>query len=157
MRIRYFQDAGGYLAVTNETPKGPLRGLVFVGRGPAGGGIETIREQAYATDQLLKLVPVLDVPDEWVLALGYEQPAPKFVPPLPEPKPDPYDAWAASYAPRTVEVVIEMPGDKLREMVRARKGSPGYYRLRRKMPLSIVLFAISAAIAWWLVFAVWSG
>src|SRR5688572_30563990 len=77
MRIRYFKDAGGFIAVTQETPKGPLKNLVYVGRGPAiPGRIDTIREQAYSAEKLRNLVPLplLNVPYEWIAALGYEQP-----------------------------------------------------------------------------------
>ena len=84
MGIHYFHCAEGYLAVTDETPAGPLRGLVFAGRGPApGGGISTIHEQAYAKDDLAKLpqCPRDKVPDEWFVALGYE----KRLPPVPPP------------------------------------------------------------------------
>ena len=123
MRIRYFQDAGGFIAVTQETPKGPLKGLVVVGRGPTvPGKIGTIQEQAYSTEQLLKLVPLspLSVPDEWIAALGYEQPKhppepPTFSLQAPEPKPPRETPWRERRRRRTkpepqiVELVVGSP------------------------------------------------
>jgi hypothetical protein len=89
MRITYYQDEhGGYLGVTEESPKG-FTGVVFVGRGPQpGGGPETVSEQAYATDQLRRLrrVEPCDVPAEWMEAIGYEEPV--VVEPEPDPEPD---------------------------------------------------------------------
>jgi len=77
MSITYYQDEhGGYLGVTDESPKG-FRGVIFVGRGPEpGGGPETVHEQGYATDQLGRLdrVDPWDVPAEWMEAIGYEAP-----------------------------------------------------------------------------------
>jgi hypothetical protein len=87
MGTRYFRDGSGYIGVTTVTPKGPLHGLVFSGRGPIlGKGIESIHEQGYAKCVLAKLQPVsaLDVPDDWFDAIALEQ-----------------------REPRTVEVVIE--------------------------------------------------
>jgi len=87
MGIRYFKEGTGFIGVTTVTPKGPLRGLVFAGRGPIPGkGIKTVHEQGYAECMLAKLQPVsaLDVPDDWFDAIGLEQ-----------------------RKPRTVEVVIE--------------------------------------------------
>jgi len=77
MSITYYQDEhGGYLGVTGGSPKG-FRGIVFVGRGPQpGGGPGTVHEQAYATNQLrrLKRVEPWEVPAEWMVAIGYEEP-----------------------------------------------------------------------------------
>jgi hypothetical protein len=123
MGIRYFHDACGFIAVTPETPKGPLKGLVFVGRGPTvPGKIVTIQEQAYSTEQLLKLMPLssLDVPDEWIAALGYEQPKhplepPTFSPQSPEPKPPREKSWRerrrkqTKPEPQIVELVVGSP------------------------------------------------
>lgn len=145
MGISYFQDSGGYLAVTPETPKGPLHGIVYVGRGPTiPGRIDSIQEQAYAKDVLLKLtrVSALDVPDEWIEALGYEKPRPKATPEPAPPAPEPH----------ATEIVIELPGDRVRRMIRAPRGTADYFRVQRKWKLNAVLVAISAAIAWWLVF-----
>jgi len=108
MVIHYFHCAEGYLAVTDETPAGPLRGLVFVGRGPTpGGGIDTICEQAYAKDTLDKLpeCPADKVPDEWFVAFGYEKRLPANAPSLPQkppqpPKPLPEPDWPKLTRPR---------------------------------------------------------
>ena len=90
MSITYYQDEhGGYLGVTGESPKG-FRGIVFVGRGPQpGGGPGTVHEQAYATGQLrrLKRVEPWEVPAEWMVAIGYEEPV-RAHEPGPESKPD---------------------------------------------------------------------
>lgn len=92
MGIRYFKESGGYIGVTTVTPKGPLRGLVFSGRGPMPGkGLKTIHEQGYAECMLAKLkqVDACDVPGDWFDAIGLEKR------PIPE--------------TRTVELVIEFP------------------------------------------------
>lgn len=141
MQIRYFQDGNGFIAVTDQTPKGPLHKLVYVGRGPLpGGGIESVCEQAYATDQVLKLVPAIHVPDDWLTALGYEKPKP--LPVAPEP------------LPRQITVELELPGDRVRRMIRAPRGTADNYRVQRKWRLNAVLVVISAALAWWLVFGI---
>ena len=91
MRITYYQDEhGGYLGVTEESPKG-FQGVVFVGCGPRpGGGHETVHEQAYAIDQLRRLerVEACDVPADWMEAIGYEEPV-VVEPYEPEPEPEP--------------------------------------------------------------------
>ena len=87
MNVTYYQDEhGGYLGVTDESPKG-FQGVVFVGCGPQpGGGPETVAEQAYAVDQLrrLKQVDPRDVPAEWMEAIGYEEPVVAELEPEPE-------------------------------------------------------------------------
>ena len=91
MGVTYYQDEyGGYLGVTDESPKG-FQGVVFVGSGPRpGGGSETVHEQAYAPDQLRRLeqVEAGDVPAEWMEAIGYEEPV-VVEPYKPEPEPEP--------------------------------------------------------------------
>jgi hypothetical protein len=66
----------------------------------APGKIVTIQELAYSTEQLLKLVLLssLNVPEEWIAALGYEQSKhppepPTFSPQSPEPKPPCETSW----------------------------------------------------------------
>lgn len=79
MTIAYFQWGGGYIAVTNQSPKG-FKGVIFIGRGAKpGGGLSDIIEQGFAANQLLKQKPIPknQVPDEWVEALGYEQADPE--------------------------------------------------------------------------------
>lgn len=75
---RYYRIPGGFIAVTDEGPKkGPMKGLVLVGRGPKpGGGPETACEQAFAITELQKLCSVRldEVPDPWLVALGYDDP-----------------------------------------------------------------------------------
>ena len=46
----YYRILGGFIAVTNEGPrKGPLKGLILVGRGPKPGrGPESVYEQAFS-------------------------------------------------------------------------------------------------------------
>lgn len=77
---QYHRVPGGFIGVTNESPKkGPLKGLVLVGRGPRpGGGPETVYEQAYAIAELQRLcsLPVDEVPDPWLEAIGYDWPRP---------------------------------------------------------------------------------
>jgi|GEM_PF-6975961 len=90
MNVTYYQDEhGGYLGVTDESPKG-FQGVVFVGCGPQpGGGPETVAEQAYAVDQLQRLEPIAprDVPAEWMEAIGYEEPVEPYEP-EPESQPE---------------------------------------------------------------------
>lgn len=97
---RYYQTPDGYIAVTGETPSGPLRGLVFVGRGPKpGGGPETVHEQAFSKDQFGTPLDLGQVPDAWLEALGYDWPRPafevgvNFLPGLFEPKLAPTAKW----------------------------------------------------------------
>jgi hypothetical protein len=82
----YYRVPGGFIAVANEGPrKGPMKGLVLVGRGPKpGGGPETVYEQAFAIAELQKLcsLPVDEVPDAWLEALQYDWPRP--IPPMEE-------------------------------------------------------------------------
>jgi hypothetical protein len=105
----YYRIVGGFIAVKNEGPKHrPLKGLVVVGRGPKpGGGPESVIEQAYAIAELQKLcsLPVDEVPDPWLQALGYDWPRPapppeeirvNFLPEVFEPQPDinaPLNYW----------------------------------------------------------------
>lgn len=105
---RYFRTADGYIAVTNETPNGPLRGVVLIGRGPEpGGGPETISEQAFPKYDLdtLTAIGLDEVPDAWLEALKYDWPRPalqvetirvNFLPEVFEPhypKPIPWRLW----------------------------------------------------------------
>lgn len=97
----------GFIRVTNEDlKKGPLKGLVLVGRGPkAGGGPQTVGEQVLAKVHFAKLVRVDpgQIPDDWLQALGYDWPRPalkpvevmwvNFLPGLIEPKPVPTAKW----------------------------------------------------------------
>lgn len=72
--VRYFRDSDGhYLAVTDETPRGPLRGFVFVGRRLVG---DTVSEEAFGIDQLAKWarLDIGDVPTRCLEALGYDEP-----------------------------------------------------------------------------------
>lgn len=98
---QYYRIAGGFIGVTSEGPKkGPLKGLVLVGRGPKpGGGPETVYEQAFAVAELQTLCSVREdaVPDPWLEAFGYDWPRPappveeirvNFLPEVFEPKPD---------------------------------------------------------------------
>ena len=73
MKITYYRDPfGGYHGVTDESPKG-LAGCVCAGRGPKErGGIETVKERAYAVQHLQKWTRVDEVPDDWLEAIGYE-------------------------------------------------------------------------------------
>ena len=90
MSVTYYQDEhGGYLGVTEKSPKG-FKGVVFVGCGPRpGGGPETVHEQGYATDQFRRLrrVEPCDVPAEWMEAIGYEEPV-VVEPYKPDPEPE---------------------------------------------------------------------
>ena len=83
MSISYYRDEhGGYLGVTEDSPKG-FKGIVFVGRGSEpGGGPETVHEQGYAADQLRRLEQIepWDVPAEWMEAIGYEAPVEPYKP-----------------------------------------------------------------------------
>ena len=82
MKVTYFRDPfGGYHGVTDESPKG-LTGCICAGRGPEEqGGIETIKERAYAVKQVQKWTRVEEVPAEWLEEIGYEvRPEPEFEP-----------------------------------------------------------------------------
>jgi hypothetical protein len=78
MKVSYFKTGHGYTAVTNRSPKG-FKGVVFLGRG-SDSGIEAIQERAWAWNQLAEMeeVPEVDVPDKWLLALGYCELMPVF-------------------------------------------------------------------------------
>ena len=86
MKITYYRDPfGGYHCITDESPRG-LAGCVCAGRGPEerGGGIETIKERAYAVKHLRKWDHVAEVPNEWLEAIGYEVVSESVPEPLPE-------------------------------------------------------------------------
>ena len=120
MGIRYFQEACGFICRHTGGAEGAAQGPGFVGRGPTVPGKNvTIQEQAYSTEQLLKLMPLssLDVPDEWIAALGYEQPKhprepPTFSPQSPEPKSPRETSWRerrrkqTKPEPQIVELVV---------------------------------------------------
>lgn len=87
MKIAYFKTDTGYIAVTDESPKG-FKDVLYVGK---GGSINKIEEQVFEISQLRKLTKVnlKDVPDAWLLALGYDHPPM----PKPEPKPAPVEEF----------------------------------------------------------------
>lgn len=85
MKVTYFIQDTGFIAVTDVCPKG-FKGVVLIGKGPTTvGDITTVAEQAYAVETLkkLKVVSKAKVPDEWLEAFGYEAPSPK---PAPQPE-----------------------------------------------------------------------
>lgn len=67
--ISYYRHAGGYIAVTSQSPAG-FEGLAFVGR---GGPIDDIQEQLFPASVLTDPVDVVDVPPSWCQALGYHR------------------------------------------------------------------------------------
>lgn len=74
MKIKYFRDGQRYTAVTDQVVLG---GSVHVGKGPVlDQGVESVKEQAYYVAQISKWTEVQpwEVPDEWMLAFGYEAP-----------------------------------------------------------------------------------
>lgn len=83
MKTAYYLDAdGNHLAVTTETPKGPLKGFVFVGKRIVGSNDPT--EEAFGIDQIAKFkkLEIGDVPVPILEAFGYDEPpAPPVVPP----------------------------------------------------------------------------
>ncbi len=84
MKTAYYLDAdGNHVAVTDETPKGPLKGFVFVGRRLVG---EAVSEEAFGIDQVhkWKKVEIGDVPARCLELLGYDKPP---VAPVPPPAP----------------------------------------------------------------------
>lgn len=85
MASYYLDDQGGYHGITEECPP-KFKGVLFVGRG--GKTPDTVHEQVYALNVLQKMasVPVSDVPDEWLLAIGYDAPLEPEPEPLPEPE-----------------------------------------------------------------------
>jgi hypothetical protein len=70
--ITYYRTPEGYVGLTDESPRG-FKGVIFVGRGPKGGGPETVCEQGYVPGTGWEQVDASEVPDEWIEALGYEQ------------------------------------------------------------------------------------
>lgn len=78
--VTYYEDGhGGYIAITSRCPKG-FDGIVFVGKGPRPNcGVDSIQEQGFSASQIKCLTPAKTVPDEWLLALGYDKPKPKPV------------------------------------------------------------------------------
>jgi hypothetical protein len=91
-KTRYFQDADGhFIAVTDETPKGPLKGFVFAGRRLVG---DETQDEAFGIDQIAKWakLEIADIPPRCLAALGYCAPAPP--PTEPEHIPDPVEAEA---------------------------------------------------------------
>ncbi|REJ65666.1 MAG: hypothetical protein DWQ31_17150 [Planctomycetota bacterium] len=114
MSITYYRNEyGGYLGITTETAMG---GTVFVGRGPdRDGGPDTVREQAYHVNQLKRMTKVdpRDVPDQWMVAIGYEEPRVEPIEPVipwqPEREPEEitvYDIrfpWEVPSRPATTE------------------------------------------------------
>jgi hypothetical protein len=86
MKVAYFQTGMGYVAVTDESPKG-FKDVLYVGK---GGPLDKIEEQVFEATQIRRLTKVAlkDVPDAWLLALGYDYPPM----PAPEPKPSPEPA-----------------------------------------------------------------
>ena len=72
MGTHYFLTPEGYVGLTDESPKG-FRGVVFVGRGPRGGGPETVCEQAFTVKDDWQQVSANEVPDEWFEAIGYDE------------------------------------------------------------------------------------
>ncbi len=83
-KTRYYRDLDGYyVAVTTETPRGPLKGFVFVGRRLIG---DVAHEDVFANHDIVKwtALSIDEVPPRYLTVLGYD------VPPLaPEPEPEP--------------------------------------------------------------------
>lgn len=131
-QFAYFRDGNGFLGVTNESPMG-MQGTVFAGRGPQPGqGIESVREQAYAKNQLDKMdrVEADDVPDDWFAAIGYEKRIPK-----PEPQPE----------ENVTYLTMELPGDRLRRKILAKPGTRDHDRWkeeRREYAIAAIITAI---------------
>lgn len=70
--VTYYQIGQTYVAVTNRSPKG-FKDVLFLGR---GGPLDKIEETAFERGQLAKMqkVALADVPEEWLIALGYDSP-----------------------------------------------------------------------------------
>lgn len=80
MKITYYKTPDGYVALTTRCPHG-FQDVVFVGRGPKGGGPETVCEQGFSPSGSWVPIPAEEVPDEWFEAFGYEErPEPKAGP-----------------------------------------------------------------------------
>src|SRR5215213_164232 len=128
MRISYYDDGqGGFVAVTSHCPKG-FKDVLFIGKGPIpGGGIETVRETAYEKTWLSKLRQIQTVPDDWMRAFGYEQPA------------EPVEVFAPS--PRPV-VIPEQTRSDVVEIVWKR--AERHYELDAN-PTQVLLLVLAAA------------
>jgi len=72
MKITYYKTSEGYVALTTRCPAG-FQDVVFVGRGPKGGGPETVCEQGFSPSGDWVEIPAEEVPDDWFEALGYEK------------------------------------------------------------------------------------
>jgi len=145
MKYVYFRCENGYVGITDESPAG-MKGFVFAGRGPRPGkGIESVCEQGYARNQLDKLEKVKsdDVPNEWFAAIGLEKR-------LPKPKP-----ISVPESEDVMYLTIELPGDRLRKKMLAKRGTPAYYRWKKEEVQFWVLLAICAVVSWYLTFHVW--
>lgn len=72
MKTTYYQTADGYIAVTNQSPRG-FKGSLYIGK---IGPLDKVTETAFSPQQLCKLTPVdlADVPAEWIEAFGYDEP-----------------------------------------------------------------------------------
>src|SRR5690349_12114898 len=80
MKITYFQDGDGYLAVTDKSPK-DFKGVLFIGK--SGVDLE-VKEVVFTPEQLrgLPQIDKSDMPAAWILAFGYEQPDPVELEPV---------------------------------------------------------------------------
>ena len=73
MKTTYYLDTEGHhVAVTTETPRGPLKGFVFVGKRIVGTNPPT--EEAFGIDQVAKFkkLNLGDVPTRCLEAFGYD-------------------------------------------------------------------------------------
>lgn len=104
MKIKYFEKGSGFIAVTDECPKG-FKGVLYVGK---EGTLDNIVEAAFEAGQLRKLrsVALSEVPAEWVLAFGYEKP------PKPAPKPEPEPEVEAE-EPEVFDVILDEEGENV--------------------------------------------
>ena len=94
MKTSYFAQGTGFIAVTDKSPK-DFAGVLFIGKG--GLTLDSISEQVFAPADVKALQPVPKdgMPEDWLLAFGYDKPAKKPQPkpvkpvkPAPEPEPD---------------------------------------------------------------------
>lgn len=107
--FRFFKQPKGFLAVTDQCPKG-LQGIVFVAY--AGPDPTAVKEIAVAPSQVRgEEVDLKDMPPEWLQAFGC---------PVPKPKAEVFDKTEPRRKKQQcVEIVVEEGGMMTREANRS--------------------------------------
>lgn len=144
MKTAYYLDAdGNHVAVTTETPKGPLKGFVFIGKRIVGDNAPT--EEAFGIDQVAKFkkVEIADVPARCLVAFGYHTVKAAH-------GPQPWDGYDEPPAP-VVEAHVEAHEPTTDEGVKCRAVQYGPAPVScLPFALGLVLFVASLALFVWM-------